>query len=169
MELGAGLGYADSSRGLDMEFRVHGLAAHGADGYGEWGISGQLRLVPGVAGRGLAASLTSSYGADPGGSERLWMLSDAGALAQQDDAPLTDRLDGELGYGMAVFGGAFTGTPRVGFGLSDTAREVRMGWQLTPARTEYGDFAIGFDARRRESVGEAVAEHRVGVNATMNW
>ena len=55
------------------------------------------------------------------------MLSDAGALAAEEDVPLSGRFDGELGYGMPVFGGAFTGTPRVGFGFSDTAREVRMG------------------------------------------
>ena len=34
---------------------------------------------------------------------------------------------------MALFGGGFTGTPNVGFGLSDTARELRMGWRLRSA------------------------------------
>ena len=126
-ELGAGLGYADPSRGLDMALRVHGLAAHAEGGYNEWGVSGSLRLVPGAAGRGLSASLTPSYGADPGGSERLWMLPDASGLAANEDAPLSHRLDAEVGYGIALFGGGFTGTPNVGMGLSDTARELRMG------------------------------------------
>ena len=62
------------------------------------------------------------------------MLPDDSGLAANDDAAPSSRLDGELGYGLAVFGGGFTGTPNVGFGLSDTAREVRMGWRLTPAR-----------------------------------
>ena len=52
LEVGAGLGWADPSRGLDMALRVHGLAVHAQDGYDEWGVSGQLRLVPGGAGRG---------------------------------------------------------------------------------------------------------------------
>ena len=51
-------GDADPSQGLDIAFRAHGLAAHAEDGYGEWGVSGSLRLVP-------------------GGSERLWTLPDA--------------------------------------------------------------------------------------------
>ena len=110
---------------LDMALKVHGLSAHSQDGYGEWGVSGSLRLEPGAAGRGLTASLTPSYGVDPGGSERLWALPDAEALAANGEAVPSSRLDAELGYGMGVFGGGFTATPHVGFGLSDTAREVR--------------------------------------------
>ena len=167
MVLGAGLGYADPSRGLDMALRVHGLAAHRQDGYSEWGVSGSLRLVPGGAGRGLSASLMPSWGVDPGGSERLWMLPDAHALAANEDAPLSSRLDGELGYGLAVFGGGFTGTPNVGFGLSDTARELRMGWRLTPAGG--GGFEVNLDAARREAANDDAPEHRIGLGVTARW
>ena len=165
-ELGAGLGYADPSRGLDMALKVHGLAAHAERGYNEWGVSGSLRLVPGAAGRGLSASLTPSYGVDPGGSERLWMLPDASGLAANDDAPLSRRLDAEVGYGMALFGGGFTGTPHVGMGLSDTARELRMGWRLAPA--DGGDFEFHLDAARRDSAGDT-PEHRIGFGLTARW
>ena len=168
MELGAGVGYADPSRGLDMALRVHGLAGHAEDGYSEWGVSGSLRLVPGGSGRGLSASLTPSYGVDPGGSERLWMMPDASALAANDDAPLSSRLDAEVGYGMALFGGGFTGTPNVGFGLSDTARELRMGWRLSPAGAAAGDFSFRIDASRRDSVGET-PEHRIGFGIDARW
>ena len=165
-ELGAGLGYADPSRGLDMALRVHGLAAHAEGGYDEWGVTGSLRLVPGGAGRGLSASLTPSYGVDPGGSERLWTLPDASALAANDDAPPSSRLDGEVGYGMALFGGGFTGTPNVGLGLSDTAREMRLGWRLAPA--DGGGFEVNLDAARRDGAGET-PEHRVGFGLTARW
>ena len=166
MELGAGLGYADPSRGLDMALKVHGLAAHAEDGYEEWGVSGSLRLVPGGAGRGLSASLTPSWGAEPGGSERLWMLPDAHAMAPDGDAPLSRRLDAEVGYGMALFGGGFTGTPHVGMGLSDTARELRLGWRLAPA--DGGDFELRLDAARRDSEG-GTPEHRIGFGVTARW
>ena len=162
--LGAGLGYADPSRGLDMALRVQGLAAHAEDDYSEWSVSGSLRLVPGGAGRGLSASLTPSYGVDPGDSERLWALPDASGLAANGDARPSSRLDGELGYGLPVFGDGFTGTPNVGFGLSDTAREVRMGWRLTPARG--GDFEVNLDLTRREANDDGSgsgAEHAVGL------
>ena len=173
VELGAGIGYADPSRGLDMALRVHGLAAHAADGYSEWGVSGSIRLVPGGTGRGLSMSLTPSYGADPGGKDRLWMLSDASGLAANDDAPLSSRLDAELGYGVALFGGGFTGTPNVGFGLSDTMREYRMGWRLSPARPgDAGGFELSLDAARREAAndpGASEPEHRIGFGLTARW
>ena len=167
-ELGAGVGYADPARGLDAALRLHGLAAHADGGYSEWGVSGQLRLVPGAAGRGLSASLAPSWGVDPGGSERLWMLPDASGLAANDDAALSRRLDAEVGFGLALFGGGFTGTPNVGLGLSDTARELRMGWRLAPAG-DAGDFTLRIDAARREAVNDDAPEHRIGVGVTARW
>ena len=169
LELGAGLGFADPSRGLDMALRVHGIAAYAEDGYSEWGVSGQLRLAPGAAGRGLSMSLTPSYGADPGGSERLWALPDAHALAANGDAPASSRLDTELGYGLAVFGGGFIGTPNVGLGLSDTARELRMGWRLTPAAGGDTGFALSVDATRRESAADGDTEHGVMLRSRLRW
>ena len=170
LELGAGLGFTDPSRGLDMALRVHGIAGHAEDGYREWGVSGSLRLAPGAAGRGLSMSLTPSYGADPGGSERLWTLPDAHALAANDDAPASSRLDTELGYGLPVFGGGFTGTPNVGLGLSDTARDLRLGWRLTPAAAG-GDtgFALSVDATRREAAEDGDTEHGVMLRSRLRW
>ena len=169
LELGAGLGFADPSRGLDMALRVYGLAAHAEDSHREWGVSGSLRLAPGAAGRGLSMSLAPSYGADPGGSERLWTLPDAHALAANGDAPASSRLDTELGYGLPVFGGGFTGTPNVGLGLSDTARELRMGWRLTPAAGGATGFELSLDATRRESAADGDTEHGVMLRARTSW
>ena len=171
MELGAGLGYADPSRGLDMALRVYGLAAHAEDGYREWGVSGSLSLVPGAAGRGLSMSLTPSYGVDRGGTERLWTMPDASALAASDKATTpSSRLDTELGYGLTVFGGGFTGTPNVGFGLSDGgARDYRLGWRLTPAAASGATgFELSLDATRREAGGDD-AEHGVMVRSRIRW
>ena len=169
LELGAGLGYAHPARGLDMALRVHGLAASAEDGYREWGVSGSLKYVPGAAGRGLSMSLTPSYGADPGGSERLWMLPDAHALAANEDAPLATRLDAELGYGLPVFGGGFTGTPNVGFGLSDTARAYRLGWRLTSALDGDPGFELSLDATRREAADDGGTDHGVMLRSRINW
>ena len=166
LELGAGIGYADPSRGPDMALRVHGLAAHAADGYSEWDVSGSIRLVPGGAGRGLSMSLTPSWGADPGGKERLWMLSDASGLAANDDAPLSSRLDAELGYGIAMFGGRFTGTPYVGLGLGE-ARDYRLGWRLATGR--WPSFSLGVEAARREAANDDAPEHGVMLRSSVRW
>ena len=168
LEFGAGLGYADPSRGLDMALKVHGLAVHAADGYDEWGVTGQFRLAPGAAGRGLTASLTPSWGVDTSGSERLWAEpASAGLTAATGGAAPSRRLDGEVGYGMAVFENRFTGTPHVGFGMSDTAREVRMGWRLAPAAGSGP--ALSFDAVRREAANDAAAEHGVMLRSAVRW
>ena len=161
-------GYADPLRGLDMALRVHGLAASAEDGYREWGVSGSLEYVPGAAGRGLSMSLTPSYGAEPGGSERLWTLPDASRLAANDDAPLATRLDAELGYGLPVFGGGFTGTPNLGFGLSDTARDWRLGWRLTSALKGDPGFELSLDATRREGDDDG-ADHGVMLRSQIHW
>ncbi len=171
LEVGAGLGWADPSRGLDMALKVHGLAVHAAEGYDEWGVTGQLRLVPGGnAGRGLSMSLTPSYGADPAGSGRLWALpASAGLAATNGGAEPTSRFDAEAGYGMALLGDRFTGTPNVGFGLSETAREYRMGWRLTSAVRGDPGFEVSLDATRREAVNDNAAEHGVMLRSLIKW
>ena len=176
LEVGAGLGYADPSRGLDMALRVHGLAVHAEDGYDEWGVSGQLRLVPGGAGRGLSASLTPSWGVDPSGSERLWALPASSGLTANGEAEPSSRFDAEVGYGMALLGDRFTGTPNVGFGLSDTARDYRIGWRLTSAAPNASGFEVSLDATRREAVndpgsgsGAGKAEHGVMLRSAITW
>ena len=130
-------------------------------------MSGQLRLVPGATGRGLSASLTPSYGVDPGSSERLWALPDASGLAANETAEPSSRLDAEVGYGLPVFGGGFTGTPHVGLGLSDAARDLRMGWRLSPASGE--SFELTLDATRREPADGNDAEHGVMLRSRLRW
>ena len=169
LEVGAGLGYADPSRGLDMALKVHGLAVHAEEGYDEWGVSGQLRLVPGGAGRGLSMSLTPSWGVDSSGSERLWALSASSGLAANGNAEPSSRFDAEVGYGMSLWGDRFTGTPNVGFGLSDTARDYRIGWRLISAVRGDPGFEVSLDATRREAVNDNDAEHGVMLRSLIRW
>ena len=165
MELGAGVGYADPWQGLDMALRVHGLAGHTEDGYGEWGVSGSLRLVPGSSERGLTLSLTPSYGVDPYGSGRLWMMQDASGLAANDDAAPSSRLDTEVGYGLGAPAGLGVLTPYAALGLAgDDTRTWRAGtrWQVAPA------VSFGLEGTRRESAGDR-AEHGLMVGGAVSW
>ena len=153
-----------------MALRAHGLAVHAADGYEEWGVSGQLRLVPDVSGRGLMASLAPSWGVDPEGSGRLWALPASSGLAANVEAEPSSRIDTEMGYGMVLFGGGFTGTPNVGFGISDTTREVRIGWRLTSAVPGDPGFEVSLDATRREAANDnGKAEHGVMLRSLIRW
>ena len=169
VELGAGVNYAAGR--LVVEGAVRGLVAHEASGYEEWGVSGAVRLQPGASGRGLSLSLRPTWGGNAAsGAEKVWQARDAGELGVARDFEPEARLAAELGYGVALFAGRFTGTPHAGLGLSDTAREVRMGWRLSPARQSAGGFELSLDAARREAANDdGPPEHRIGVGLTARW
>ena len=56
-----------------------------------------------------------------------------------------------MGYGFAVFGDRFTGTPEVGLGLSDGHREMSLGWRLALERAAPISMELGLEATRHES------------------
>ena len=98
---------------------------------------------------------------------------EARVLAPDGECEAGKSLQGELGYGLSVFGDRFTGTPNVGFGLSDSAREYRVGWRLTSAIEGDPGFEVNLDAMRRESANDdgagAPAEHGVMLRAAIRW
>ena len=162
VELGGRISYSDTSSGLTVEANARTLIAHEDSGYEEWGASGSVRLDPGASGRGLSLSLAPVWGTPSSGVERLWSARNAAGLVRDDDFEAERRLEAELGYGLAAFGGAFTGTPNLGFGLSDSARVYRIGWRLTPAARGDSGFEVNLDATRREAAGDdAVPEHAI--------
>ena len=169
VELGGRVSWTEPGSGLALEASVRTLIAHEDSDYGEWGASGSIRLAPGAGGRGLSFSLAPTYGTPSSGVDRLWSARDAGGLAPDGELEAGQRLEGELGYGLSLFGGGLTGTPNLGFGLSDTARDYRVGWRLTLARDNAG-FEVNLDAIRREAVGGAEPpEHGAMLRGTVRW
>ena len=169
VEFGGRVSWTDPDSGLSMEAQARTLIAHEDSDYREWGASGSVRLAPGDRGRGLSFSLAPTYGAASGGVGRLWSARDAQGLASGGEFEPERRLEGELGYGMSVFGDRFTGTPNLGFGFSDGARDYRIGWRLTSAVGGDPGFEVNLDAMRRESANDngsgagtgSEPEHRV--------
>ena len=177
VELGGRVSWTDPETGLSVEAGVRTLIAHEDSEHEEWGASGSLRLDPGDRGRGLSFSLAPTWGTETGGVDRLWSARDARALAPGTTFESGRRLEGELGYGLALPGG-FTGTPNVGFGISATAREWRIGWRLTPAAGSASGFEANLDATRRETAvgaGEPQfgaglpVEHELTLRGVLRW
>ena len=169
VELGGRIAWADAGSGLSLEASVRTLVAHEDAGYEEWGASGAVRLAPGASGRGLSFRLAPTWGVPSSGAERLWSARDARGLAPEGEFTPESRLEGEVGYGVALFGGAFTGTPYAGLGLSDTARDYRLGWRLTPAGAGDG-FSFDLEGTRREGAGAGAApEHGVMLRGALRW
>ena len=168
IEFGGRVSWTDLVSGLSVEARVRTLVAHEDSDYEEWGASGTIRFDPGVAGQGLTFSLAPTYGAASSGVDRLWSARDARGLAPNGEAAPERRLVGELGYGIALPGG-FTGTPNVGFGLSDVARDWRIGWRVAPEGAGPG-FSLELDAARREAVDATEQpEHELMLRGAVNW
>lgn len=83
----------------------------------------------------------------------LWRETLTGLAANEDGAAPFEaprRLEGEVGYGLPVFGGGFTGTPTEGFGISETGRDWHLGWRLTSAVPGDPEFEVNLDATRKE-------------------
>ena len=168
VEIGGGVSYADPASGLSVDARARMLVAHADSDYEEWGASATARLDPGADGRGLSLSLAPTIGAASSASERLWGARDARGLAPGGEFEAARGVQAEAGYGLALPGGRFTGMPNVGFGMSETAREYRMGWRLTAAASNVGGFEVSLDAIRREPANDG-AEHGVMLRGLLRW
>ena len=174
-DMGGGLAFADAANGLTFDSRARALVAHEADGFREWGAALSFGWDPSPeTGRGLSLTLTQSWGASAsGGMDALLSRETLADLAANDNGSdgfvASSRLEGELGYGLPVLGGGFTGTPNVGFGLSDGgARDWRIGWRLTPAGA--GGFEMNLDATRSEPANDADPPvHGVMLRGAMRW
>ena len=170
-EVGGVVAYSDAASGLSIEARARMLVAHADSDYEEWGASATARLDPGERGQGLSFSLAPTIGSASSATERLWGVRDARALAPGGGEFEAARgLKAEAGYGLSVFGDRFTGTPNLGFGLSDGgARDWRIGWRLTSAVEGRPGFELNLDATRRETANDNDADHGVMLRALIRW
>ena len=175
-DLGGGVAFADPAHGLALDLRARGLVAHAASGFREWGasLSGAWDPRPDTD-LGFALTLRQSWGAAPaGGMDALLSRETLAGLAANDDGSgrfeAAGRLEGEVGYGVAAFGGGFTGTPNAGFGISENARDWRVGWRLGPAGGLALDFEFSLDATRREPANDdGPPEQEVMLRAAIRW
>ena len=179
VELGGGLKIEDRMFGLEAEISGRTLLTHEAEQFAERGISGGLawRQNP-SSDRRAKLALTQTFGASTtDGVNNLLTSSTLDALGANDDGEGAEldsrRLDLKLGYGLPAFGGRFTWTPQVGMSLSNSDREVTLGWQLmrSGSRTPNGgSFELTLEARRRETANDDTApEHEIGLKLRMRF
>ena len=164
VELGAGVNYTAGR--LVIEGAVRALVAHEASGYEEWGASGAVRLAPDASGRGLSLTLAPTWGNAANDAERLWQARDAGELGVAEDFEAQARLEGELGYGLALRRMPGVVTPYAGFTAAGAMRRsYRTGarWSIAP------DATLRLEAARSEGAGGEPPEHRIGLQAGFHW
>ena len=167
LDVGGGLAWSDPGRGTSAELRGRGLLTHESAGFGDRGFAGSLAFDPAPGSdRGPSLTLSQTVGAQAsGGMDALLRPETARALGAADEDDLSRRrLEARLGYGFAVFGGGWTGTPELGLGWSEAVRETTVRWRLAEVRSAGLVFGLDVEGARREGVsGGAAPEHRLGL------
>ena len=170
VDVGGGLAFADPKRGLTFDVSARTLVAHEESGFGESGITAALSFDPRPStDRGLTMSLRQTLGASStGGADALMGRETLTGFGANDNSGAR-RLELTAGYGIAMFGGRFTGTPEVGAGFSDTGRDYRLGWRLGLGASGGTSFELGLEATRRQSANDNKAEHTAGFRIRAAW
>ena len=173
-DLGAGFTWADPGRGIEAEVSGRGLLTHEDGTFRERGFAGRFAWDPAPSSeRGLAFTLSRTAGAAAsGGMHALLSRRTMAGLATDNGSGGLHRrrLEAKLGYGFSVLDGRFIGTPEIGLALSDTNRDLRVGWRLQLAKRDRADFTLSLEGTRQVSVNnEPAPEHGVGLRLRIAW
>ena len=118
----------------------------------------------------MRLSSCSAPGAESACLTALFREDALTGLDANDDGLDARRFEATLGYGLSAFGGRFTMTPEVGFGLSNDSREYGLGWRLNPSAGDRSSFELRLDAIRREAVNDdAEPEHGLLLRLNARW
>ena len=173
MDIGAGLSWTQPSLGIRAEVSGRALLTHTEEGFRERGFAGALAWDPTPdSERGPSLTLSQTMGARTSGGMEALLRPETALVAANDggDDLGQRRLEVKLGYGFALSGEDWTGTPEVGFGWSGTVRETTLGWRLAGARRTGLAFGLDVEGARRETLsGSVEPEHRIGVSLTARW
>ena len=134
-EVSAGLSWLRC--GLAVEIEGRRLVAHEDDDFAQTGVSAHLDWeVCGAGGLGPSASLRQRWGiATASGLEQLFAMRRMGRLGLEPDA---SGLDAELGWGVALPGGRFLGTPFMLHGTQARGSLQTLGWRIEPLGPDGG-------------------------------
>ena len=166
-DIGGRLVWDDPSLGVRAELAARGLLTHEDGSLSERGLAGSLAWDPSPdTERGAKLTLRQAVGAEAtGGMDALLRPETARVLeAANDDGPDRRTLKARFGYGIALFGGGWTGVPEVGLGLTETGREYIHAWRLLEARDAGLVFGLDVEGVWNERLdGDVPPEHRVGL------
>ena len=171
LELGGGLSLDHLPTGVSLRSRVRYLVAHQAEAFEEWGAAFTLRVDRGRAGRGLALTLSPSWGeAHGGGTQALWMaerqLARHVRAGRRQSGGLTLRQ--EVSYGFDLGGGGLVaplaGVDQDGWG----GRRLRAGARVALSRA--GGAGLHLDVLGEQLTRQlGQPDYGVGVFGTWNF
>ncbi len=163
--LGSGLVVSDPSLGLSADVRVRMLLVHEVEGFRDRGVSGfdptpstplsfTARVAPSWGGQATGGAV------GPGDDDR----------ADSPQQPSIRRASSQISVTGWPVGHRFVGTPRVGFGSSETGQNYRLGYSLGLLDSGEGPaFELGVNAERRKHAHINSTEHAPPRPATARW
>ena len=161
-EMGGGVQYRHPTQGVTLSGQGRVLLGHTSN-YEDWGIGAALTVIPGQGGEGLALRLSPTYGQTVTNTAQLWDQS-AANLTGTDAAVVGQRMDAEVGYGLAIADGQSLLTPYGKLTWGAGTRDYRLGSRLTLA----SGLNLSLESRRGETPG-AAAEHGVLLKVVWGW
>ena len=169
VDVGGGIAVSDNVSGLGIDLRMRVLVVHQQSGYAERNVALGITYDPRPSSPlGLSARVSPGWGGNAqGGAAALWSQETMayGPLAGTASAP---RLDGEVGYGLAV-GRRLVGTPMLGLSSSEHGRQYRTGYGLGLLEPGPVGLTAAVEAHRREGGWVGEPDHGVAVRATVGW
>ena len=161
-EMGGGVQYRHPTQGVTLSGQGRVLLGHTSN-YEDWGIGAALTVIPGQGGEGLALRLSPTYGQTVTNTAQLWDQS-AANLTGTDAAVVGQRMNAEVGYGLAIADGQSLLTPYGKLTWGAGTRDYRLGSRLTLA----SGLNLSLESRRGETPG-AAADHGVLLKVEWGW
>ena len=169
MDVGGGLRFAHPGPGLALGLTGRALVLHETADLAEWGAGGSLSWDPNPASDlGPTLTVAPSMGATAhGGAAALWSRQPlAGPGGAPPDATAHGRVDARFAYGVPLAGGV--AAPWAGIGISEGAREYRLGNTFRLGAPEATDLSLELTVTRREPT-DSEPEHTLSVQAAVRW
>ena len=153
MEIGTGLIYSNTARGLTLETHARGLFTH-SGGAEDWGVGGSVRIEPRGGGdaQGLSLTLAPAYGNTGSTVDKIWADGVGGGIDDNvttptKTTPQNARLNARIAYATHATGWQIT--PYSEMSMSRDARNYRVGMQWERG----GRYDLNLFADREEKTG----------------
>ena len=167
-ELGGGVAYTRTDLGLSVEAQGRYLLVHEDGAFEDWGASVNVRVDPGVAGRGAYLTVSPVWGQAASGVDQLWgnaagMPQVVGNATMPAAGWRPHRLAVDVGYGLALADGHGFLTPYGGLALAGPgSSRYRLGSRLALSSS----LAVTLEGERAEQPGQETAH---GVSVRLGW
>ena len=162
VEVGGGVQWTDSKRGLNLQVRGRTLITHHDEDLKDRGLSISMGFEPSLHNRQMEFTLQQDWGTVSSGKERLMNAE----VIQLTDTLGSGRFRAQAAWRFAFHNGRYTARPWLGVGLYAEERETTLGWQLQ-STTRSSERTLGVKTIRQEQNDQS--RHLIKVEAGVRW